>query len=173
MAKKKMLKPQDVMILLKVVTYEDKPFVMKDLAASLQLSPGEITFGLERCKNSGLIDANKQNVQKLSLFEFLVHGLKYVFPVQQGKKARGIPTAYSASPVKDQIVTGKDDLVIWPYSKGNSRGYSIVPLYNTIPEVVLKDKKLYELLAIVECLRLGRRREVEIAIEELKKRLDV
>ena len=56
-----MLKPQDVMILLKVVTYEGKPFVMKDLAASLQLSPGEITFGLERCKNSGLIDA-KRNI---------------------------------------------------------------------------------------------------------------
>lgn len=168
-----MLKPQDVMILLKIVTFEGKSFVMKDLAASLQLSPGEITFALERCRNSGLIDVNKQNVQKLSLFEFLVHGLKYVFPAQQGKKARGIPTAYSASPIKEQIVAGKDDLMVWPYSKGSSRGYSIVPLYKTIPEVVLKDEKLYELLVIVECLRLGRRREVEIAVEELKKRLGV
>ena len=173
MANQKMLKPQDVLILLKVVTYEGEPFAMKNLAASLHVSPGEITFSLERCKNSGLIDANKQNVQKLSLFEFLVYGLKYVFPVQQGKKARGVPTAYSASPVKEQIVAGKEDLVVWPYPKGSSRGYSIVPLYKTIPEVVLKDEKLYELLAIVECLRLGRRREVEIAIEELKKRLGV
>ena len=107
MANQKMLKPQDVMILLKVVTYEGKPFVMKDLAASLQLSPGEITFGLERCKNSGLIDASKQNVQRLSLFEFLVHGLKYVFPVQQGKKARGIPTAYSASLSRNRLWRAK------------------------------------------------------------------
>ena len=173
MANQKMLKPQDVLILLKVVTYEDEPFAMKDLATSLHVSPSEVTLALERCKNSGLIDSNKQRVQKLSLFEFLVHGMKYVFPVQLGRKVRGILTAYSASPIKEQIVLGKDDMVVWPCSKGNSRGYSVTPLYKTIPEAVLEDDKLYELLAIIECLRLGRRREVEIATNELKKRLGI
>ena len=173
MANQKMLKPQDILILLKVITYGDEPFAMKDLAASLHVSPSEVTFALERCKNSGLIDDNKQRVQKLSLFEFLVHGLKYVFPVQLGRKVRGVLTAYSASPIKEQIVAGKDDVVVWPYSKGNSRGHSVTPLYKTIPEAVLADEKLYELLAIVECLRLGRRREVEIATDELKKRLSL
>lgn len=173
MANQKMLKPQDILILLKVVTYGDEPFAMKDLAASLHISPSEVTLALERCKNSGLIDANKQRVQKLSLFEFLVYGLKYVFPVQLGRKVRGVLTAYSASPIKEQIVAGKDDVVVWPYSKGNSRGHSVIPLYKTIPEAVLADEKLYELLAIVECLRLGRRREVEIATDELKKRLSL
>ena len=166
-----MLKPQDVLILLKVIVFGDEPFTMKDLATSLHISPSEVTLALERCKNSGLIDVNKQRVQKLSLFEFLMHGLKYVFPVQLGRKVRGVLTAYSASPIKEQIVAGKDDVVVWPYSKGNSRGYSVTPLYKTIPEAVLADEKLYELLAIVDCLRLGRRREVEIATNELKKRL--
>lgn len=62
---------------------------------------------------------------------------------------------------------------MWPYGKGKVRGHSIVPLYLSVPEAALKDVKLYELLALVDALRVGRAREREIAIKELKLRLDL
>ena len=39
------------------------------------------------------------------------------------------------------------------------RGQSIEPLYPSVPETVLKDEKLYELLAITDAIRVGRTRE--------------
>ncbi|MGK7393296.1 MAG: hypothetical protein ACNS62_01945 [Candidatus Cyclobacteriaceae bacterium M3_2C_046] len=101
--------------------------------------------------------------------EFLQYGLRYVFPVQPGPVVRGIPTAHSAPPLDKQI--NSSEHYVWPYSKGNIRGQSILPLYPSIPQAALKDEKLYELLALVDTLRVGRAREKELAVDELKKRL--
>lgn len=166
-----MLKPLDILILLKVATYKGASFVMKDLAMTLKISPSQVTESLERCKNCGLIDATKQKVQKLALQELLVHGIKYVFPAVQGRRMRGIPTAHYASPMKELIVASDNDMLVWPHPRGNHKGHSITPLYRTVPDVVQNDEELYQLLAIVDCLRMGRRREVELAKEELEKRL--
>ena len=77
---------------------------------------------------------------------------------------------FSASPIKEHISSGTD-VYVWPYSKGNTRGQAIEPLYQTIPEAVQEDKLFYELMAIVDTFRVGRAREINIAIIELEKRL--
>ena len=166
-----MLKKQDVLILLKIVTFKGTAFAMKDVATALKISPSEVSASLERCKSCGLIDAKKQKVQKLALQEFLIHGLKYVFPATPGNRVRGVPTAHYVSPIKEQIVTNDNDMVVWPYSRGIHKGFAITPLYRTVPEIVQNDEELHQLLAIVDCLRMGKRREVELAQVELKKRL--
>jgi len=48
-----------------------------------------------------------------------------------------------------------------------------LPLYPSVPEAANKDEKLYELLALADALRVGRAREKELAIVELKKRLGI
>lgn len=166
-----MLKQQDILVLLKIVTYKDAPFAMKDVAAALKISPSQVTESLERCRCCGLIDSTKQKVQKLALLELLVHGIKYVFPITPGGRVRGIPTAHYVSPMKEQIVASDNDMLVWPYPRGNHKGFSITPLYRTVPDIVQNDEELYQLLAIVDCLRIGRRREVELAKDELEKRL--
>ena len=85
--------------------------------------------------------------------------------------ARGISTAHSASPVKEYISEGKDHYV-WSYYKGTKRGNTIAPLYAIIPKVVENQPELYELLTIIDTLRVGKKREIEIAIIELDKRLN-
>ena len=107
----------------------------------------------------------------MALQEFLIHGLKYVFPVSPGSRVRGIPTAHYVSPIKEQIVANDNDMVVWPHPRGQHKGFAITPLYKTVPDVILNDKELYQLLAIVDCLRLGKRREAELAEIELKRRL--
>ena len=50
--------------------------------------------------------------------EFLIHGVKYAFPVQRGETTRGVPTAYAAPPLSGQIVANGDLPPIWPDPDG-------------------------------------------------------
>ncbi len=166
--KNKGMRPQDIVVLLKKMTSSGRQMLNKDIAASLGISPAEISDAMERCRISQLVDNDKARVNTLALKDFLVYGLRYVFPLQLGGVVRGVPTAVSASPFKEQIAQGKD-VYVWPYKKGTVRGQSIPPLYATVPEAVANDEELYRLLAIVDALRMGRAREREIAISELEK----
>ena len=70
----------------------------------------------------------------------------------------------------ERISTG-GEVYVWPYAKGNQRGQAIEPLYKTLPATFYDDKLFYELLVIIDTIRVGRVREIKIAIEELEKRL--
>ncbi len=61
---------------------------------------------------------------------------------------------------------------VWPYAKGQVRGYSFSPLHKNVPQAALEESPLYELLALVDALRDGRARERDIAGRQLKKRLE-
>jgi hypothetical protein len=140
-----------------------------DIANSLQISASEVSEALNRCKIAKLIDNNKRKVHINSFKEFLIYGLKYVFPVEPGSIVKGIPTAHSAYPINEHIVSGRD-VYVWKYAKGNQRGQSIDPLYKTVPATIQNNSLFYEFLVIVDTLRVGRVREIKIAIEELEKR---
>jgi hypothetical protein len=101
----------------------------------------------------------------------LIHGLKYVFPAKAGALVLGVPTAHSAQPLKDLLMVNDDLAYVWAYGKGKVKGQAIIPLYHSVPEVVENDPPFYELLSLVDSLRVGRVREVETATIELSKRL--
>ena len=165
------MRPQDVVILLKMATLKDRAWTFAQIAASLQISESEVSYAMERNKIAGLVSPSKKNINKLALREFLIYGIGYVFPPQAGYSVRGIATAHSAPPVNQYVTEGVDNYV-WKYYKGTRRGNSIVPLYDKIPRIVENQPELYELLTIVDTLRIGKKREVEIAIKELDKRLN-
>lgn len=165
------IKPQDILILLKLCLLRDQPWRHMDLAVELGMSQTEISFALERCRNSGFLDSSKKRVLRSALMEFLKHGLKYVYPVAPGAISLGIPTAHSAAPLAGRIRADDDDQYVWPYASGNVRGQGIIPLYDSVPAAALRDPALHELLALVDALRVGRARERSIALEELEKRI--
>ena len=164
------MRPQDILVLLKIISMKNPCWLNLEIANSLNISQSEVSKALNRCKIARLIDGEKKKVYINSFKEFLIYGLKYVFPAEPGPMVRGIPTAHSASPIKKHISSGSENFV-WPYSKGIIRGQAIEPLYSTIPMVVQNDQLFYELLAIIDTLRVGRVRETKIAIDELEKRL--
>ena len=164
------MRPQDIVVLLKIIALKHDNWKNSDLAYSLKISPSEISEVLNRCKIAGLVDSKKRKVHINSFKEFLIYGLKYVFPAEPGSVLRGIPTAHSASPINENISSG-GDIYVWPYAKGDQRGQAIEPLYKTLPATVQEDKLFYELLVIIDTIRVGRAREIQIAIEELEKRL--
>ena len=165
------LRPQDILILLKLVASKGKEWRQVDLAQELGLSQYEISVALERAKNSGFLDSSKKRIMKSALEEFLIHGLKYVYPALPGSVCRGIPTSHSALPLSKHIVSKEHDQYVWPFADGNVRGQAIEPLYESAPLAAHKDPKLHELLALVDALRVGRAREREIAERELRRRL--
>lgn len=165
------MRPQDVVVLLKIIAKSDTPWQKKDLAAELKISTSEISESLHRSSIGGLIDTDlKKNVFRLSLMEFLQYGLPYVFPVLPGTMVNGIYTAHS-HPFMRQSISAGEAQYVWPHARGNVRGLSIEPLYKHQVEAALQDEKLYLLLALTDVLRIGRVREKMVAIEELKKQI--
>lgn len=165
------LRPQDILVLLKLVASKGKQWRQVDLAQELGLSQYEISMALERAKNSGFLDNSKKRIMRSALEEFLVHGIKYVYPVRPGSVCRGIPTSHSAPPLSKHIVSNEHDQYVWPFVDGTLRGQAIAPLYESVPIAAQKDPGLHELLSLVDALRVGRAREREIAERELKRRL--
>jgi hypothetical protein len=163
------LSPLDIVILLKVIALGDSPWLQSNLAQSLHISQSEVSKSFMRSKYAGLLDASAKKVSRLALMEFLQYGIRYVFPQQPGAIVRGIATAHAAPPLNTIIKS--EEPYVWPSAKGNVRGQSILPLYPSVTEAVKKDDKLYELLALIDAIRVGRAREKEIAIKELKSRI--
>ena len=165
------MRPQDIVVLCKIISFKDRPdWRQKDIANELNLSQSEVTESLERSRVAGLIDPSKRKLNKSVLLDFLVHGLPYVFPAEPGKVCRGIPTAHSAYPLNKKIVSEKD-IYVWSCEEGDIRGQSINPLYPSVPYAAQKDPSLYALLALIDAIRVGRAREQKLAIQELKSRL--
>lgn len=164
------MRPQDIVVLLKIIAFRHDDWQYRDLAISLKISLSEVSEALNRCKIAGLIDSKKRKININSLKEFLFFGLKYVFPAEPGAIVKGIPTAHSASPIKEHISSGSD-VYVWSSAKGTQRGQAIEPLFKSIPQIVQEDNLFYELLVIADTIRVGKVREINIAKEELEKRL--
>ena len=161
------MRPQDIVILLKIVTFPpDKAWRVMDIVASVHLSQSEISESLNRSQLAGLLDASKKKVRRLSLMEFLEHGLHYVFPQHPGALVRGIPTAHSHPFMKKKIIS--EDDYVWPDEAGQVRGQAIEPLAKTVTKAVKEDETLYKLLALTDVIRVGKTRELKIALQELK-----
>jgi hypothetical protein len=163
------MRPQDIAVLLKIFSMEGKAWQMSGLSHSLSISLSEISESLNRSRLAGLIDYQKKKVNKLSLLEFLEHGVKYVFPQEPGTMVRGVPTAHSHPFMKNMFAS--ENSYVWPDSNGSTLGLMIEPLYAKQVEAVKQDELFYKLLALVDVIRVGRIREINYAVEELKKLL--
>ncbi len=78
------LKPQDILVLLKLVTTGNEPWRLSDLADSLGMSTSEVLQSLRRCRRVHLLESNKRTLRIEPLLELLIHSLKYFFPGQMG-----------------------------------------------------------------------------------------
>lgn len=167
------LKPQDVVLALKLVARAGAPWTQPGLAKSLHISASEVNHGLQRLAVSHLYNVEERRVVRANLKEFLVHGLRYAFPARLGRLGEGMVTAYSAKPLADKLRVGPDDNVVWRARGAGHRvrGHAIEPLYPTAPSAAAEDPALHELLALADALRVGRARERALATEELAMRL--
>ncbi len=182
---------QDVVVALKLVAKGDAGlrWTYAELSEELSSSPSQVFRSVRRAETAHLLSAPVPAMRPLdgapvgepgvflfpikhNLREFLIHGVKYAFPVERGGLTRGVPTAEAAAPLIAHFGSGFAMPPVWPHPAGSTRGLAFSPLSKNAPEAALRDPKLYELLVLVDAIREGRAREREIAIRELSARLD-
>lgn len=174
------MKPQDIVIALKLISKSAKSeiWTQHEIAVELCMSPSEINAGLKRLQESGLLlpvtsllQIHHPKINKTLLLEFLLHGIRYVFPAKPGVLTRGIVTSYAAPAFKNKIAIGNDPIPVWPYAEGNARGLAITPLYKSVPSSIAlyPEQPFYDMLTLVDAIRCGMARERKIAADLLTK----
>jgi DNA-binding Lrp family transcriptional regulator len=163
-------KSLDIVVFLKLLT-DRSAKTYAQLSQELGISASEIHAAVRRGVDAGLVDGTTRLPLRRALQEYLLHGVRYAFPAKRGAVARGIPTAYAAPPIAARL-SDEDLPPVWPDPEGQTKGYSVEPLYTSVPRAARSNPKLYELLALVDTLRVGRARERKLAEEELVKRLE-
>ena len=167
------LKPQDIVVLLKLVALGHSGWSYSMLASELEMSQSEVHAAIKRAVSSRLAyeAGTKIAPNTEHLFEFIVHGLKYVCAPELGKLCVGVPTAFAAPPLRKLSPTVIDMPHVWPDSNSEVEGLAFSPLYKSVPKAVKKDSSLYILLALVDAIRGECAAEQHQAKKELMVRL--
>ncbi len=67
------MRPQDIVVLLKIITIGNVDWQYRDLSSTLFLSTSEVSESLYRSHIAGLVDESKRKVFRQSLMEFIEH----------------------------------------------------------------------------------------------------
>lgn len=182
-----MLKPQDIVILLKILStmtlsqsYPKESLSQNRLATFLCMSVSEVNAGMKRLTKARLLELVLKDEKiivlpnKPACEECLISGVKYFFHEEIGEPTRGIATSYAGPPLNKLISIGNDYVPVWPYVDGDQRGVALKPLYPSVPKSLIEfpDELFYEFLVLIDAIRSGKARERNIAVELLKARLN-
>ena len=157
------LLPQDILIMVRMALSASQDWSYNKIAHELGMSPSMVFSAVKRTSQARLFDSNRKRPRRKALEEFLIHGVKYSFPPDIGSMTRGVPTAFASPALRDHLSYGSESLYVWPHPNGHERGISFSPLYKSIPEIALRDEKLYATLGLIDAIRLGRAREGNLA----------
>lgn len=161
------LKPHDVAVALQLTLQPDTTY--RSLAESVGLSQGEAHNAVKRLTHARLVAADTRAVNRRALLDFLSVGVPYAFAEEPGADARGVPTAHAAPPLVDEFA--EVPAYVWPDLHGTTRGQAVKPLYPAAAGTARNNPQLYEMLALVDVLRVGRAWERRRALVHLRARL--
>ena len=163
------LLPQDVLILLKLAVSPTvrSGWTYQGLGHELGLSSSMVHTGLKRAAHARLYDADQRTPNRRALKELLILGVKYVFAPEIGPPTRGIPTAHGAPILRNDVAHDADTIYVWPHHEGWASGIELSPLSKSAPFAAKQDSDLYDALAMLDAIRIGRVRERNIAEERL------
>jgi hypothetical protein len=82
-----------------------------------------------------------------------------------------MPTVWSSPTLAGHFQSSEIEKPVWPDPEGAERGNAVAPLHASVPKAAKRDPHLYELLAFLDAVRIGRARERNLANDLLKKEL--
>lgn len=162
------LKPVDIVVALQLIISPEATFAQ--LAGAIGISHGEGHNSLSRLRTSRLTRPAKRAIAVERLLSFITAGVPVAYPAVFGAESRGVPTAHSALPLAQQVALD-DEPLIWADAGGSVRGTTLTPLFPKAPALSRTNQRLYELLTLVDAIRIGRSRETGIAIGMLAERI--
>ncbi|MES1171774.1 MAG: hypothetical protein ABUL77_00930, partial [Bacteroidota bacterium] len=159
------MRGQDVVVAVKLALTPKQTY--PQLSAALELSLSEVHGAVKRATAAGLVGPDR-TANRTALLDFLARGLRRTFVPKRGPLTRGMPTAHGAPPLDKLVGLGAEPPPVWPDAEGAVRGETFAPLYRTAPRAARKDPRLYEALCLMDAIRGGRSRDLELAEEHLR-----
>jgi len=160
MSKLTALRPQDVLVACKIFSLgvSRSEWTFAGLGREVGISTGEAHNSVERCRGSGLLGAGGTIVRR-ALRDLLVVGAPQIFYASRGGISRGMPTSVWAPPLDGMFELGGAERLpaVWPLSddsEDGARGEAVDPIYPSAPEAA-RDPIVYELLALLDVIRIG------------------
>ena len=161
------LRPVDVVVALRLALRPEEKY--EPIASALGIALSAAHRAIKRLESAGLILPHRRAIRTRPLLDFVIHGVPHAFYPVTGPEAPGIPTAYSGPPLAAEIQSERP--LVWASLHGTIRGDTLLPLYEGAHLLPERDPKLYELLTLVDGIRVGRARERRIAATILEERL--
>ncbi len=112
--KQPVLKPQDLYVLLALLSRSGGSVGYPELAEQTGLAVSAVHAALKRAAAAQLamFQDRRPVVLKTQLREFLLYGAKYAFPPVWGSLTRGVPTAYAVAPLNKTIAPSADPVPV-------------------------------------------------------------
>jgi len=159
-----MLKPQDIMIALKLITMHGRDWKYSEAALELNMSPSEVHSGIKRLKKCSLVTelvmGSGVYVQKMhlpdikSIKDFIYYGIRHVFPAVIGEPVKGLPTSFGVEHLYEGFEHNYPLIPVWEYPGGDYTGVSFKPIYSSAPQAGVNDFTLYQFLALTDSMRM-------------------
>jgi hypothetical protein len=164
---------RDVLSLLGLLRHGSKPkWTVRSLARELRIPHSSLQRSLARLGETPAYDAMRGRINSSATMELFEHALPFVAPASLGAPTRGVPTAWAVLPLSDAIGAVSDLPPVWPSSTGEVRGRAVKPLHPAAISLATSDPWMYEMLALVDGVRVGDARVRGVAKELLRERLD-
>lgn len=173
------LKPQDIVVAIDLAVNElphdaehffASPMSRRDISARLGISLGEISNCYRRLYKLGLIGpelgytATIFKTSKRALYEFLSYGIQYYSQPDVVGVGRGMPTGWSAPPMKGRtMMVPPETPLVWADSSGSERGEQITPIHKSAVNLANVNERAYTILAAIDVMRVGKPRDREEA----------
>jgi len=165
-----MLRPPDSVVLLALLRQGEDAWTIRSLAERLHMPLAAVQRSLARLSETPAFDGASRRASVCASDELIAHALPFVAPASLGAPTRGISTAWGAAPLVEEVAGG-DDAPVWPDRHGSARGRALAPLHACVLELAREDREMYEALALLDALRVGRARERKLALGHLRDRL--
>jgi hypothetical protein len=166
-----MLKGEDIVLLLKL-THMSPDWTVRTLERETTIPKSVVQRSLRRLWQAGLFDRSRRTANISQAEEFLIHGVKYVFPGSVNGESRGFATAWGAKPLAGRLAAPPNDVPpVWPSGHGDTRGLALEPVHASAVEAATRDSLLREQLTLVDAIRIGDARVRGLAADLLIERL--
>jgi len=161
------LKGVDLIVLLGLLRHPVGGWTVRSLAAELRLPSASVQRSLDRLAVVGVFDARRRRVNVGACEDLFVYALRFIAPAAVGGETRGLPTAWAAPPLVGHLARTDDLPPVWPDPHGEVRGLEVQPLHPRVVSLASADSEMYELLALIDGLRVGDARVRQLAVRML------
>ena len=152
----------DLLVLGRILSWEGRQWTGASIAKNLNVDGTQIHYSLRHLGELDLVAPKSKRLIYENIEQLLCCALKYVYPPKFTEGGFGIPTMYSAWPLKDLF--NAHDTIVWKQKEdmeGVQGDRCLSPFHKRVPELCLYDRSLYAFCSLADAVRAGKPREIE------------